>query len=201
MLKDNSTLRLKAQLRTNLLKLIGEPVVMETHGGYGAIWNQCYSHIGDGVVFEKDPDKASVLAVQRPSWAVYECDCVMAIAAGVGAHLPVNFVDFDPYGEPWPVIDAFFQSERPFPPTLGIVVNDGLRQRLKIAAWDVDSLGEMVARYGNKDVYKNYLEICRELFQEKAGQRGYTLTRWAGYNCGHLGQMTHYAALFTRGAD
>lgn len=208
MLKDNSTLHLKAQLRTNLLKLIDNPVVMETHGGYGAIWNQCYSHLAHGVVFEKDPDKTSVLAVQRPSWAVYECDCVTAIAAGVGAHLPVNFLDIDPYGEPWPTIDAFFQSERPFPPTLGIVVNDGLRGKLQVSGgWDVGSMQEVVQKYGNKYLYSNYLDVCQELLKEKAGQRGYTLTRWAGYFCGNAGskksaigtgRMTHYAGMFTR---
>lgn len=158
--------------------------------------------IAHGVVFEKDPDKTKVLAVQRPAWAVYECDCEQAIAAGVGAHLPVNFLDCDPYGEPWPVIDAFFQSERPFPSMLAIVVNDGLRQKLKMnGGWNVASLEHVVARYGNNVLYANYLEICKELLQEKASQRGYALTRWAGYYCGHAQQMTHYAGLFTRDAD
>lgn len=182
---------------------------METHGGYGVIWQRCYSDIADGVVFEKDPDKTRILGIQRPTWAVYECDCIAALGAGVGGHLPVNFVDIDPYGEPWPAIDAFFQSERPFPPTLGIVVNDGLRKRLMIKAWDVASMESSVARYGEKGVHGRYLEICQELLKEKASQRGYTLTRWAGYYCGHAGgntaaigtgSMTHYAALFTRSA-
>ncbi len=175
---------------------------METHGSYGAIWNRCYMDIAQGVVFEKDPDKTKVLAVQRPTWAVYECDCEQALAAGIGAHLPVNFLDCDPYGEPWPVLDAFFLSERPFPPTLAIVVNDGLRQKLKMnGGWNVESLRDVVATYGNNVLYANYLDICKELLQEKASQRGYTLTRWAGYYCGHAQQMTHYAGLFTRDAD
>jgi len=174
---------------------------METHGGYGAIWNQCYADVSSGVVFEKDPAKTQVLAVQRPTWAVYECDCEGALLAGVGAHLPVNFVDVDPYGEPWPVIDAFFRSNRPFPEALGIVVNDGLRQKLKMnGGWNVGSLESAVSRWGNNALYKNYLDICKELLQEKASQRGYTLTRWKGYYCGHAQQMTHYAALFIRDA-
>jgi hypothetical protein len=184
-----------------LLKLVDNPVVMETHGGYGAIWNQCYMDIAQGVVFEKDADKTKVLAVQRPAWAVYECDCEMALAAGVGSHLPVNFLDCDPYGAPWPVLDAFFLSDRPFPPTLAIVVNDGLRQGLEMnGGWKVESLRDVVSVYGNNTLYANYLEICKELLQEKASQRGYTLTRWAGYYCGHAQQMTHYAGLFNRDA-
>lgn len=199
--KDNSTILLKASLRLNLLKLVDNPIVMETHGGYGAIWNRCYMDIADGVVFEKDPAKTKVLAVQRPAWAVYECDCERALLAGVGAHLPVNFLDIDPYGQPWPVIDAFFQSDRPFPPTLGIVVNDGLRHKLIMGSgWNVGSLGEIAEKYGNDVLYKNYLEICKEMLQEKASQRGYTLTRWAGYHCGDKGSMTHYAGLFIRDA-
>lgn len=183
-----------------MLKLVDNPVVMETHGGYGMLYHQCYSNVKSGVVMEKDAKKTAVLAHQRATWAVYECDCVEALKAGVGAHLPVNFLDVDPYGEPWPVIDAFFQSRRYFPTVLGVVVNDGLRQKVKMnGGWDVASLQAVVSRHGSRAMYGNYLEISRDLLQEKAGQRGYTLTRWAGYYCGYHDQMTHYAALFTRG--
>ena len=130
--KDNSTLSSKVLLRKNLLREIPSPIVMETHGGLGRIFDACYRGIANGVVFEQDPDKAAVLGKQRPAWAVYECDCIEALRAGVGAHLAVNFFDLDPYGEPWPVFDALFESERPWPKVLGIVVNDGLRHKLTI---------------------------------------------------------------------
>lgn len=172
---------------------------METHGGYGGVWAKCYFNIAQGVVMEKDTAKADALAKQRPTWAVYECDCIHALAGGAGSHLPVNFVDFDPYGSPWPVIDAFFHSDREFPSTLAIVVNDGLRQKVKInGGWDVASLADVVQRYGASNIYKRYVEICRELLEEKASQRNYTLTRWVGYYCGHADQMTHYAAIFRK---
>ena len=201
MQKDNSTLALKTSLRRNALNEIESPVVMETHGGFGAIFAKCYFGVSDGVVFESKPDKAAALAKQRPTWAVYETDCVMALAAGVGNHLPVNFIDLDPYGEPWPVMDAFFQSDRQFPSRLAIVVNDGLRQGVKMnGGWNTKSLADVVAKYGSSQLYKNYLTICRELLEEKAGQRGYTLTRWAGYYCGHADQMTHYAAILEKPA-
>lgn len=199
MKKDNSTLDLKVSLRRNLLKEIANPVVMETHGGMGVIGAQVYFGISSGVVFEKDATKADALAMQRPTWAVYECDCVMALRADVGAHLPVNFLDCDPYGDPWSVIDAFFESNREFPSVLGVAVNDGLRQKMKISGgWNVRSMASVVERHGNRYMYHNYLSVCKELLQEKAGQRGYSLTRWAGYYCGHLGQMTHYAAKLNR---
>lgn len=172
---------------------------METHGGRGAIYFRCYAHIADGIVFEKDPAKTEVLAKQRPTWSVYECDCEMAIRAGAGYHLPVNFVDFDPYGEPWPALDAYFESEREFPPVLAIAVNDGLRQKVKMnGGWDVESLQQIVAHVGARGMYEHYLDVCRELLTEKASQRGYKLERWAGYYCGHADQMTHYGAVLTR---
>ena len=193
--RDNSTLALKISLRRNLLKEIESPVVMETHGGNGVLWRRCYDSVPDGVVFEKDAKKADILGKQRPCWAVYEADCISAISDGVGGHLDINFVDFDPYGEPWPAIDAFFESERPRPDRLAVVVNDGLRGTLKIGAWSVKSMTEAVERYGNS-IYHDYLKICQELLQQKAAQRGYKLTRWAGYYCGHAKEITHYGAVF-----
>lgn len=195
MQKDNTTKTQKIHLRLNLLREIAQPVIMETHGGMGVLFDRCYADVPEGIVFEVKPEKTAVLAQQRPTWAVYECDCVTALAAGVGAHLAVNFFDLDPYGEPWPVLDAIFASERPWRERIGIVVNDGLRQRLKIGAWSVASMAEAVAQYGNHGVYDNYLTVCKELLTQKAAQRGYKLKRWAGYYCGHAEQMTHYAAV------
>lgn len=190
---------LKVSLRRNLLKEMDKPIIMETHGGYGHIWAQCYFGLPDGVVFEKDAAKCAALAQQRPAWAVYECDCLAAIGAGVGAHLPVNFVDLDPYGESWPVIDAFFDSDRHFPKRLAIVANDGLRLRLKTGtAWSTHSLQEAVQRFGNAAIYPRYLDVCRWLLAQKASKRGYSLARWAGYYCGYSQQMTHYAAVLER---
>ena len=199
MKKDNSTLSLKVSLRRNLLREIDSPVVLETHGGIGSIYARCYQDVPDSVVFETDAGKADHLARQRPDWAVYEADCVNALAAGAGNHLVINFVDCDPYGEPWPVLDAFLFSERNFPPVLAIAVNDGLRQLLRITGgWDVHSMGAMCAKYGAAQIGAHYLEICRELLSNKAAQRGYSLRRWAGYYCGYGDQMTHYAAVLTK---
>lgn len=197
--KDNTTLLHKISLRKNLLKMINDPVVMETHGGAGAIFDRCYSHIERGVVFEKKPEKTAILAKQRPTWFVYEADCVGGIMAGCGKYLPINFLDVDPYGEPWPIISAFFKSGFYLPEKLGIAVNDGLRQKLKMnGGWAVNSMREKVQEYGNNALYKNYLQICQEMIKEISGQHGYELTGWAGYYCGAAKHMTHYAALLVR---
>jgi hypothetical protein len=197
--RDNSTLSLKASLRIKALRELERPVVMETHGGYGKLYARCYSHLGVGVVFEKRPEKAAKLAQQRPGWAVYEADCTMALSGGVGAHLPVNFLDLDPYGEPWPVLDAFLESKRTLPERLVVVVNDGLRQKCKLnGGWTVRSLQPIVDRIGNGALYEKYLEVCRDLVKEKAARAGYTLRRWTGYYCGFADQMTHYAAVLER---
>lgn len=193
MKKDNSTFRQKVVLRKEMLKHIESPVIMETHGGLGKLYNACYQGIDSGVVFEKDPRKAGRLGLQRPTWAVYEADSTEAIRAGVGNHLEVNILDLDPYGEPWPTIEAFFNSDRLFPDMLFVAVNDGLRQKLRIGGWDVGSMQGIVSKYGN-NLQDIYLDVCRELMQEKAAKAGYSLNRFVGYYCGHAKQMTHYLA-------
>lgn len=197
--KDNSTIDRKVRLRARTLMLIERPVIMETHGGFGRIYQRCYRHVSAGVVLERDPAKAAALALQRPTWSVYECVTETALADGAGGHLEVNYLDLDPYGEPWPTLDAFFGSRRPFPPKLAIVVNDGLRQKLRMnGGWTVASLQAVVQRIGNNGLYQQYLEICREMLSEKAGRAGYELRKWTGYYCGHAEQMTHYAAVFEK---
>lgn len=188
-------------LRSQALREIEHPVILETHGGWGKLFAQCYSTVPAGVVFEKDDAKVARLAEQRPTWAVYQADCEAALAGGVGSHLPVNFVDLDPYGEPWPVLDAFFAGCRPSVPRLVLVVNDGLRQKLKMnAGWNVRSLAGIVERVGNAAIYRDYLAICRDLVKAKAAKAGYRLSRWTGYHCGTMQMMTHYAAMLERQA-
>ncbi len=198
--KDNSTFKEKVALRRLMLKELGAemPVVMETHGGFGHVWASVYASVRDGVVFERMEDRAAYLAHQRPTWAVYEGDCVQTIGMGAGAHLMVNVLDADPYGEPWPVFDAFFASERPRADRLWVVVNDGLRQGIAMGrAWSVASLAPAVERWGN-DLHDRYLDVCEFLLARSAAQAAYNLSRFAGYYCGAGKRMTHYLAVLTR---
>lgn len=170
------------------------PVILETHGGVGRIGDACYGEVLAGCVFEKDPAKSGILARKRPTWAVYECDCETAIRGGVGDYLEVTLLDVDPHGDPWPVIEAFFASDRPRATVLRVAVNDGLRQKVKMGgAWSAGTLEQMVQRYGNQ-LFSRYVEVCCELMKEKAALAGYRLDGWRGYYCGHAKQMTHYAA-------
>jgi hypothetical protein len=175
---DNSTFFHKLKLRRSALaKLDGGAVVMETNGGEGKIYNQLYRDF-DGIVFEKKPDKVDVLAQQRPHWRVYEADCVYGIRSGLGADMPINFLDVDPYGEPWSILDAFFESDRARSPLLQVVVNDGVTQMLQTkTAWTAKVFESVVERFGN-DFYREYEGICQILMQEKAAQCGYRLSRW-----------------------
>lgn len=130
--KDHSTLWSKVLLRRTLLQTVREPVVLETHGGTGRLYQRCYSDVPEGIAFERDRRRAQLLARQRPTWAVYHADCVRALAAGVGAHLLVNVLDCDPWGDPWPALRAFFTSRRPRAQELLVVVQDGLRQKVQM---------------------------------------------------------------------
>ncbi|PZV19197.1 MAG: hypothetical protein DCF22_00585 [Leptolyngbya sp.] len=197
--KDNSTYYQKLRLRRSALAHIAKPVVMETHGGLGKLYQACYASVLQGVVFEKDPKRTGILAKQRPTWAVYEGDCVAAIAAGVGAHLEINLLDVDPYGEPWSTIEAFLSSDRPRAKQLHIVVNDGQKQKVQLTGgWNSASLKGLIDKYGN-GLSQHYLEACQILMHEKAALAGYAVSRWHGYYCGHGQQMTHYWAMLEQG--
>lgn len=195
--QDNSTYRTKVAIRKAALTYLhAEPVVMETHGGAGALFDACYAHLPAGVVFEMDTKKAARLGKQRPTWAVYRADCVEALQAGAGAHLTVDLLDVDPYGSPWGAIDAFFTSERPRAGTLAVVVNDGLRQAVAMGrSWATGDLAAMVEKYGN-DLHEIYLSVAGEMLENKAAQAGYRLRHFAGYYTGHNSQMTHYLGIF-----
>lgn len=185
-------------------------MILETHGGAGRLWARCYSHVQNGVVFETDSNKALLLAKQRPTWAVYQADSETALANGVGSHLPVNFVDLDPWGSPWKTLASFFAGVNPQVRQLVIVAHDGVRNRLRInLGWRTAHFESVVARYGNEHCFANYLEICRELMKEKAAEAGYALSRWAGFYSlidrqpGEHGvrpgqDSTHYAAVLAK---
>jgi hypothetical protein len=197
--KDNSTYTAKVALRQKVLHEHDAPVVLETHGGYGGIYRACYGHITQGVVLEKDPKKAAHLAEQRPTWSVWQGDSEALIAAGVGRHLLITLLDIDPYGSPWPLIAAWFASDRPHAPRLAVAVNDGLRQGVGMKqGWQYEHLRGVVEKYGNERLADNYLAACKELLASHAARAGYRLTRWAGHYTGHSQQMTHYAAIFVR---
>lgn len=54
MQKDNSTFEQKALLRNIALGYLDDPVVLEAFGGFGKLFDECYSHITQGIVIEKD---------------------------------------------------------------------------------------------------------------------------------------------------
>ena len=194
MKKDNTTLAKKCSLRAQCIKEIKAPVILETHGGNGEIYKRVYSDY-QGVVFEKSPVKAEKLADQRPSWAVYESDCITSLAGGA-VDEPINFIDIDPYGDPWPVLQAYFNTDREKQDKLIIVVNDGLRHKLKTGTgWRVESISKAVSKYGSARLYNDYLDVCEWMMAEIVGKAGYKIKKWTGYYCGHTQSMTHYAAL------
>lgn len=198
---DNSTFDQKIMLRQTAVRALNgvTPVVMETHGGIGDVFGTVYRDVVDGVVFEKDSSRTAVLAHQRPSWAVYEADCVPALQLGAGGHLCVNLLDVDPYGDPWPAIQAFMVSRRPFADSMVVVVNDGLRQKVRGGgSWDSGTLAPVVERWGN-DLWGRYLEACEWLMGEAAQAAGYRVVFFDGYYTGVEKKMTHYLAVLNRG--
>lgn len=200
MQKENSTLGRKVALRISLLKRLPvSPVILETHGGKGRVFERAYPHVKQGVVFELDQAKTEALAHQRPTWAVYQGKSEASIEAGVGAHLTVNFLDVDPFGESWPVLEAFFSSERPRADVMAIAVNDGLRQKLRLqAGWHVRSMRQAIEKWGNAGLFDRYTEVCEWKLRQIVARQGYAITHWAAYYCGEQGDMTHFGAMLER---
>ena len=204
MKKDNAGFRDKLRLRREALKEVAPDaenrrlVVLEAYAGEGHIGRELYSSASPGVALEKNERKAGRLARERPAWRVYECDSVKALAAGLASDVPFNLVDLDPYGSPWPCVDALFAHGRRMADRLVIAVNDGLRQHVRIGrAWRGHDLHDAVARFGN-DLHDVYLEVCRYMMQNKADQAGYDMIGFRGFYAGHTRLMTHYYAVLTR---
>ncbi len=197
--KDNSTYRLKVMLRKEAMRLIdGEPIILETHGGRGRLFERCYDGVQRGTVIEKDDAKVSILTHQRPTWSVYQADSEMAIEGGAGSHLTYNLIDLDPYGSPFPTLSAIFCGSQNLADRVQLVVNDGLRQKVKLGgAWHVGCLQDIVKKRGN-DLYNVYLAVARELVTKIVADAGFEVTDWHGYYCGHSNDMTHYRAGLTR---
>ena len=172
---------------------------METHGGSGVLFNACYKSVEHGVVFEKNETKVISLAQQRPTWLVYETDCIPAIAGGVGDHLPINFFDLDPYGSPWDVVATIFDHWKYLPQKFALAITDGQRQKTRVkGSWNIKNLKAFVGTYGNDQIFANYKEIFEALFVAMAAPRGFTIKKWTAYYCGTLKNMTHFGAVLER---
>lgn len=206
MKKDNSTIAKKSRLRANGLRELGtvDPLVLEAYGGIGSIYQRCYRGVaGGGVVFEKDSRKSETLAVQRPNWRVYETDCVAALDRGVASDMSFDVLDLDPYGSPWPALEAIFDGtrERLFADRMLIAVNDGFRQNLKLnRGWAVKLpiVERAVEEFGNANMHKAYLGIAQEMLTWMIKPSGFKVSTWAGYYTGAGDNMTHYAAVVER---
>lgn len=198
---DNATVERKIYLRRKgLERLRADPIVMETHGGFGSIYRRVYDRVRDGVVIERDLGKAAVLVQQRPSWSVYCANSDVVVQWGAGNHLAINFLDVDPYGDPWPTIAGFFGADRPFADHMVVAVNDGLRAKVRFGgAWSAKSLAHVVEDFGN-NLWPIYLQVCRRLMEEAVARAGYKVAKFQGYYCGqsHNKNMTHYLAELAR---
>lgn len=201
--RDNATLKQKIALRQRALAILKErgiaPVILEAFGGGGELWKACYSHVPHGAVFEIADTKIEKLARQRPSWSVYQADCVTALAAGVADHLTFTLIDADPYGSVLPVLDAVFSHPRPLSDTLVLVTNDGARQAVQVGiSWKIGLLKPYVERFGN-DLYPVYREVLAVAIEDYAARAGYAVESHASLYSGAHDNMAHGLTVLVRG--
>ena len=197
--KDNDSIDDKVALRQVALSAVRDkPVIMKTHGGMGAIYDRLYYPYDQGVVFDKDSLKAQMLSQQRPTWCVYQADVEKALSLGAGAHMEINYLDLDPYGDSWPTINAYFGSKRPFAKRMIVVVNDGLRQKIRAGgAWDSKTLEPIVLMWGNQ-LWDKYLDACKVLLGMAIKDTGYEIKVFEGYYTGNGKKLTHFMAILER---
>lgn len=197
--KDNSTGDAKIRFRRAVLhEAPPAPLVLETHGGFGRIFERTWFKAAGGLVMEKVEEKAEALARQRQTWRVYQGDSLKLIQAGVARDMRFDIVDLDPYGSPVEYLDALASSGREWPDRWQLVVNDGLRKRLRLGvAWSTPRMRAYVLRHGN-NLYPVYLTLAREIVEEFAASIGFAVVGWHCYATGEWGEMTHYWAKLER---
>jgi len=194
---DHTTFAQKVRLRNRVLSWSGTAVdVLETHGGFGRVYERTWYRATRGAVIEQEADKVEHLARQRPSWSVYEGDSLKALRAGLFRSRAFDIVDIDPFGSSLDYMAEMFAPERARPAAWWMVVNCGLRHTLELKqAWRVNALQDLAKRHGaTADYFHRYLDAVQVLMREHAAKVGQRVAWFDGYYCGHAHQMTHYAA-------
>lgn len=202
MKKDNAGILSKKTLRRRALEFMQDtPVILEPYAGEGALFEELYTDAEFGVAIDKDEAKTKLLVEQRPAWRVYQCDSVEAVRHGLAADVPFNYLDADPYRDPWPVIMAFLRRPRARADRLVLAVNDGLRRGLKMGtAWKVRTVRPALVKFGAEVIRDDYISVCRWLMERHALHAGYEIAEFEGFHAGHAQQMTHYYAVLNRKA-
>lgn len=166
MAKDNTHLVAKRHLRALVLKMTPEPVVLETHGGVGEMRRQVWRD-APGLMVEKDPNKAQVLAERFPHQTVLCGNSLHLLEADPVWPVPFTIVDIDAYGDPYPAIDHAFACAH-----LGafaLVVTDGLIGAAKLGtAWSKSTLRPWVQVHGSGNAYKRWPDVVRFLIGASA---------------------------------
>lgn len=173
-----------------------QPVVCECHAGSDDFGVSLYREF-DGVAFDRDWRKTGMLVKRSPSWAVYEGKSDVLARIGAGRHLRITLLDINPYGAPWSLLRAWFDSPREHPNQMILVAYDGLRAMKMGKAWDNDELQDAVMRFGADQLQENYGIISEALVEEITGQVGYELAWWR-YSDGGRNRAAHWIAHITR---
>lgn len=182
-------------MRRQLLADLPRPLtILDAFGGIGALWRHCYD-VPDvsGMVIEQHPQKAEVLAQQRPCWIVVEGDCVSLLRHGLGAWLPFDLLDLDAHGSPLACLEAVLTTPRALAPTLWVVATDGVGFALRRGSVPT-VLRPSVLRYGRERLRRNYPAILHAWLEDLAHDHGRHLTGWHWRVAGSAGQLFHWMA-------
>lgn len=198
--RDNSTFINKIRLRNRVLAdCKSNPVILETHGGFGRIYERTWWHASSGVVIEKDDKKAQHLCRQRPKWAVYQGDSEAAIDVGLCRNIQFDIIDLDPWGSTIPLLSALSKPGRQFPDRWHLVANDGGWLNAGLGgAWSMKGLEKFVGRDGNHFTQERYREVLKEIVGEFSDKIGFEVAFWFIHRPENTYRLMHYWATLVR---
>lgn len=170
--------------------------VLETHGGTGWLASTVYAG-RTGIGIELNQRKAAARARILPAWWSIVGDSASVLRSGALRWFAPAIIDVDPYGDPWPALEAAAAGVS-VPPAVVLAVTDGLPRALQIRDYRVPSLRADIAAHGLDYVREYYEEICRRRIQRLFP--AYTIDRWVYAESGKGRGLALYAARITQPA-
>lgn len=172
--KDNTETHHKLAVRRRAAETLGEgDFILEAFAGSGEMYSALW-HRWAGFTMDKDLAKVTRAAKQRKRWGCYQGDTLRALEAGWLENIEFKLVDFDPYGEPWPALQAYFAGHLAFHSPWVAVCTDGYWSQRNLASKSRCLFGYGGGRFsGMSD--RAYIEICHDFVRSLASRYGQEL--------------------------
>jgi hypothetical protein len=173
--KHNSKVAHKLLVRQRVAGLLGNSAeILETFSGEGLMYDGCWSMFS-GACIDSDAAKARDSARSRPRWRTYCGDTGRALSAGWLSSVAFDVVDIDPYGEPWPYVRAFFDTERAMPDQWWLILTDGYWPQMNRSGMSKTLFGDRCGQRISGVSAASYIEMSRDFIGGEAERVGFVV--------------------------